>query len=429
MSKKITGWTRGLALSGLVAASASAAELTAEEKSAQLHFFETKIRPMLAENCYECHGEKKQKSDLRLDNISYILQGGKSGPALVRGEVEKSAMIEAVSYENPDFQMPPKKRLSESQVADLKKWVAMGAPWPESEAVTVRKKGEFTEEERSWWSFQPVKKAAVPEVDEKKFRVENAVDRFVARKLAEHDLPQAPEAGAREVLRRVYYDLHGLPPSEAEVEAYLKDGDPDKFAKLVDKLLASPRYGERWGQHWLDLVRYAESDGYRADGYRPDAWPYRDYVIKSFNEDKPYDVFVREQLAGDEIAPDDPEVFIGTAFLRNGIYEWNQANAEMQRDIIVKELTGVTSEVFLGLSVACAECHDHKFDPILQEDYYRLRSFLEPVQWREDIPLATPEARKAHEEKMAAWRAEGGEALTTWENLMVKAEESGEKNA
>jgi hypothetical protein len=288
---------------------------------------------------------------------------------------------------------------------------------------------EFTAEERGWWSFQPVKKVAPPAVDESRARIAGEVDRFVVAKLHAVGLEQAPEAETRELLRRIHYNLHGLPPDEARIAAYLKDPRPDKWERLIDELLASPRYGVRWSQHWLDLVRYAESDGYREDAYRPHAWPYRDYVIRSFNEDKPYDRFVREQLAGDEINPEDPETLIGTAFLRHGIYEWNQADAEMQRDLIVKELTGLTGEVFLGMSVGCAECHDHKFDPILQEDYYRFRAFFEPLQWRDDLPLANADEKRAYAAAMAAWEAEATEALAAWEAEKQRATAKGAAKA
>lgn len=390
-----------------------------------IQFFENRIRPLLAENCFECHGDKKQKGGLRLDNLGYILEGGDVGPVLVPGDAAASHLFRAVSYEDPDYEMPPDGKLADDKIADLKRWIEMGAPWPAAEVIAPRKPGEFTAEERGWWSFQPLKKVAPPEVP----GVAGEVDRFVVAKLHEAGLVQAPEAETRELLRRVYYNLHGLPPDEKEIAAYLSDPRPDKWERLVDELLASPRYGVRWGQHWLDLVRYAESDGYREDAYRPHAWPFRDYVIRSFNEDKPYNRFVREQLAGDEIDPDDPDTLIGTAFLRHGIYEWNQADAEMQRDIIVKEMAGLTGEVFLGLSVGCAECHDHKFDPILQKDYFRFRSFFEPLQWRDDLPLAKPDEKQAHAAAMAAWQAESADALAAWEAEKRPAVETGTAKA
>ncbi|MES2467950.1 MAG: PSD1 and planctomycete cytochrome C domain-containing protein [Verrucomicrobiota bacterium] len=394
-----------------------------------IQFFETKIRPLLAENCYQCHGGKKQKGGLRLDNLSYMLEGGKSGPALVPGDTGKSHLFRAVSYTDPDYEMPPDGKLPDHQIADLKRWIELGAPWPAAEVIAARKPGEFTAEERGWWSFQPLMKVTPPETGAGPGVIRNDVDRFVVEKLRHAGLTQAPEADRRELARRLYFNLHGLPPTPAQMEAWLQDQRPDAWERLVDELLDSPRYGMRQGQHWLDLVRYAESDGYREDAYRPDAWPYRDYVIKSFNADKPYDQFVREQLAGDELNPDDPGILIGTAFLRHGIYEWNQADAEMQRDTIVKELPGLTGELFLGLSVGCAECHDHKFDPILQKDYYRFRSFFEPMLWRDDLPLATPDEKAAHATAMAAWDAGAAAARTAWDAERRGAEASGSKKA
>lgn len=394
-----------------------------------IHFFETKIRPLLAENCYKCHDSKKQKGGLRLDNLGYMMEGGESGPALVPGDAGKSHLFRAVSYTDPDYEMPPDGKLPDHQIADLKRWIEMGAPWPAAEVIAARKPGEFTAEERGWWSFQPLMNVTPPGAGDGPGVIRNDVDRFVLEKLRHAGLAQAPEADRRELARRLYFNLHGLPPTPAQMEAWLQDQRPDAWEHLVDELLDSPRYGMRQGQHWLDLVRYAESDGYREDAYRPDAWPYRDYVIKSFNADKPYDQFVREQLAGDELNPDDPGTLIGTAFLRHGIYEWNQADAEMQRDTIVKELPGLTGELFLGLSVGCAECHDHKFDPILQKDYYRFRSFFEPMLWRDDLPLATPDEKAVHAKAMAAWEAESATARTVWEIERRSAEEAGIRQA
>ena len=410
----------------LACGAARAAEVSSPEA---IKFFETRIRPLLAENCYKCHSDKKQKGGLRLDNPGYMIEGGESGPALVPGDAAKSHLFRAVSYTDPDHEMPPDGKLPDHQIADLKRWIEMGAPWPASEVIAARQPGEFTAEERGWWSFQPLMKTTPPETTAGAGTVRNDVDRFVLSKLQPAGLPQAPEAAPRELVRRLYYNLHGLPPTEAQMESYLKNPAPDAYERLVDELLASPRYGMRWGQHWLDLVRYAESDGYREDAYRPDAWPYRDYVIKSFNGDKPYNQFVREQLAGDELNPDDPDVLTATGFLRHGIYEWNQVDAENQRDIIVKEMPALTSELFLGLSVGCAECHDHKFDPILQRDYFRFKSFFQPMIWRDDLSLATDNEKAAHASAMAVWEAESAITRAAWDAERKPAEEAGTKRA
>ena len=368
-------------------------------------FFEREIRPILVERCQQCHGEKKQKGGLRLDALAHLLRGGDSGPALRPGAPEKSAIIEAVSYKDPSFAMPPRSEggpLTEAQVQALTKWVAMGAPWPNhgKQAVAISEDG-FTAEQKNYWAFRPVTKPALPAAG--KGWAINEVDAFIADELAKQNIAPAPQANRHELVRRAYFDLHGLPPTPKQIEAFVNDPDPKAYEKLVDDLLASPRYGERWAQHWLDLVRYAESDGYNADGYRPWVWPYRDYVIESLNQDKPYDQFVREQLAGDEINPEDPKTLIATAFLRHPVYEWNQRDARGQWDIILTDMTDTTAEVFLGLSMGCARCHNHKFDPILQKDYYKLRAFLAPVLWRDDLKLATPQQQAQHAQATKAW--------------------------
>ena len=261
----------------------------------------------------------------------------------------------------------------------------------------------FTEEEKAWWAIRSLADPDVPATNSE--RVRNPIDAFVLRKLGESGLDLAHEARPRELIRRLYFDLHGLPPAPEKVEAFVtafSKGEDAAYLALVDELLASPRYGERWATHWLDVVRYADSDGYRADGFRPTAYLYRDYVIRSLNEDKPYDRFVREQLAGDELAPEDPDVLIATAFLRHGIYEWNQRDARMQWSLIMNEMTNVTGEVFLGVGIGCAQCHDHKFDPLLQKDYYSLQSFLSSVWWPENRKLGNPEQMAA----LGTWEEE-----------------------
>ncbi|MEO6245076.1 MAG: DUF1549 domain-containing protein [Opitutaceae bacterium] len=373
--------------------------------SGQRQFFENEIRPLLAHRCYECHGEKKQKAGLRLDSAARFAKGGDSGVIVVAGKPDDSLLIQAVRRIDPDLKMPPDDPLPPAEVALLEKWVAMGAPWP---ADTVASSGSavdeygFTAEQRAYWTFQPLANPMPPSQAGKNW-ARGDIDRFIAAKHAELKLTPAPEAGREEFARRIYFDVHGLPPTREQLAAFVNDRRPDAYERLVGEVLASPRYGERWAQHWLDLVRYADSDGYRADFLRPASWYYRDWVIRSFNADKPYDRFVREQLAGDEIAPDDPEVLAGTSYLRNAIYEYNQRDIRGQATLIVDDLTANAGEVFLGLSFQCARCHDHKFDPILQKDYFSLRSFFEGVLMRSDLKLATPDERTRFAEKQAAW--------------------------
>jgi len=381
-------------------------------------FFEMKVRPILAERCVGCHGPEKKKGGLRLDSLEAALKGGETSPALVKNDPAKSLMITAVEYKDEDLQMPPKKadQLSAADVETLKQWIAMGAPWPASKGPAMAKKQRvITDDDRAFWSFQPLKDVAPPDVADKGW-TRTPIDRFVFQKLAAEGLTPAPEAEKRSLIRRTTFDLHGLPPTPEEIEAFVNDTAPDAYDKLIDRLLASPRYGERWARHWLDLARYAESDGFRQDAFRPHAWPYRDYVIRSFNEDKPYDRFVQEQLAGDELAPDDPNVFVATAFLRHGLYEYNQVDVPAQWNEMLTDVTDTTADVFLGLSMGCARCHDHKFDPILQADYFNLRSFFGAMYPRSDAVLATPKqkadfaaAQKTWEEKTADIRAKMAE--------------------
>lgn len=279
----------------------------------------------------------------------------------------------------------------------------------------------ITASDRTFWSFVPVRDAAPPDAAGDGGWCRNAVDRFIFAKLKAEGLRPAPPADRAALIRRATFDLIGLPPTPEQVDSFVRDTSPDAYEKLIDRLLASPRYGERWGRHWLDLVRYAESDGFKQDAYRPNAWPYRDYVIKSINQDKPYDRFVMEQLAGDEIAPDDPNVLVATEFLRLGTYEYNQRDVPRQWQDMLDDVTDVTGDAFLGLSIGCAKCHDHKFDPILRSDYYRLQAFFAPMLPRNDLPLASQEARKTYEAKLAEWRKQTASIRAQMEPMEARA--------
>lgn len=256
--------------------------------------------------------------------------------------------------------------------------------------------------DHAWWAFQPLTKPAVPETPVDHWSV-NVIDRFAYARMRDAGIEPAPRATDSELLRRVYFDLVGMPPTPAEIDAFMNDSSADPWGSLIDRLLDDRRYGEHWARFWLDLVRYAESDGWNKDSYRANIWRYRDYVVNAFNADKPYPDFVREQLAGDEIGEDNPEDLIATGFLRLGIYEYNQRDAKPHWNDIMNEMTDVTGDVFLGLSMSCSRCHDHKFDAIPQIDYFGLRAFLEPVIWRDDIPGATEEEQAAWREQQANW--------------------------
>ena len=371
----------------------------------QVHFFETEVRPVLAMHCYKCHGEEKQNGELRIDSLEALLKGGESGPAIVQGKPEESLLVEAINHES--FEMPEQK-LDDKTIGILTRWVRMGAVWPASNSKqfdwTAKPQMKFTEKDRSFWVFQPVKTPHVPAVADPRWS-KNPIDQFIKHKLKQAGLEPAPQADRLVLIRRASFDLIGLPPTPVEVDQFLSDKDSDDvaFAKVVDRLLESKHYGERWGRHWLDLVRYAESDGFNQDAYRPTAWRYRDYVVDSFNADKPYNQFVMEQIAGDEIAPDDPQAQIATGYLRHYIYEYNQRDARTQWDDILNNVTDTTGEVFLGFGMGCARCHDHKFDPITQEDYFRLKAFFAPMMPRDEVVIATVEQKAEYNSKLKVW--------------------------
>ncbi len=350
-------------------------------------YFEQKVRPLLAENCFSCHGSRKQKGGLRLDSLESVLKGGEAGPAVVAGKPDESLLIEAIHYQG--LEMPPTGKLAPEQIGVLTRWVSLGAPWPSrnnrahaASNADQSGKSPFNAVDRGLWSLKPVRRPVVPDFATPGFRdrtdwSQNPIDRFVRKSLLDHGLTPAPEAGKAILIRRVTFDLTGLPPTPDEVDAFLVDNKPDAYERLIDRLLASPYYGQRWGRHWLDLVRYAESDGYRQDAFRPAAWRYRDYVVGAFNTDKPYDRFLTEQLAGDELDPDDPELRIAAGYLRLGTYEYNQRNVRGQWSDILNDITDTTGEVFLGLGIGCALSRS-QVRPDPSEGLLPAPSFLHP---------------------------------------------------
>ncbi len=380
--------------------------LTAAEPSPQdAEHFAKKVRPVLEKNCFSCHSHaaKKSKGQLMVDSRAALLKGGESGPALDEKNLGESLVLKAIRYGPDDVQMPPRGKLADDDLAILETWILKGAHFPGEKAVKAgRAPGAITDEDRAWWAFQPIKSVEAPAVANPLWN-HNAVDRFIYARLEREGLKPARPAQRVHLIRRVYFDLVGLPPSQEEIEAFVSDADPKAFEKLVDRLLASPRYAERMARFWLDLVRYAESDGFRLDGYRPSSWRYRDYVIRSFQQDKPFDQFLREQIAGDEYRPNDPDAHIATGFLAHGIYEYNQRDVRTQTSDILNEVTDVAGEVFLALSFGCARCHDHKFDPILQKDYFRLRAFFEPLLIEQEAPVRTATQKKAYDAQHAIW--------------------------
>ncbi|REJ93847.1 MAG: DUF1549 domain-containing protein [Planctomycetota bacterium] len=360
--------------------------------------FDHEIRPILSAKCQKCHGPNRQEGGLRLDTEAAMRAGGESGSLLPSQASPDGLLLEAVRRES--LEMPPDEPLADEEIAALAKWIERGAPWPEHGA-SVRVDPHFTDEDRQFWSLRPVQDPEVP-LDETDGWARGSIDRFVWRNMQADDQQPAAEANRYALLRRLCLDLTGLPPTREQIDAFVADRRPDAYERLVDRLLASPHYGERWAQHWLDLVRYADSNGFKTDEPRPHAWRYREYVVNALNEDRPYDQFITEQIAGDEIAPDDPQVLVATGYLYCGIYESNQANIWTQRLELLNDITDVTGDVFLGLSMSCARCHDHKFDPILQKDYYRLQAYFTPLLMRDATEMPNVEQLA----KQAAWEQE-----------------------
>ena len=373
-------WVRLLSLH---AAFAGAADLPAD----QIEFFETKVRPVLAEHCYKCHSAEsgKSKGSLTLDSKDALRKGGGTGPALLEGDPDKSLLIQAVRYTDEDLQMPPKDeggKLSADQIAALEAWVKMGAPDPRDAAG--KPAALDMAKARQHWAFQPVKKPAKPAVKKTNW-VLTPVDAFVLAQLENKGLSPAEPADKRTLLRRITYDLSGLPPTPEETEAFLKDRSPDAYMKVVDRLLASPRYGERWGRFWLDVARYADTKGYLAGNVErryPFSHTYRDYVIRAFNEDKPFDRFVVEQLAADQLPlGPDKSALAAMGFLTLGRRFLNNQND------IIDDRIDVVSRGLMGLTVTCARCHDHKFDPIPSSDYYSLHGVFASSDEPTEKPL------------------------------------------
>jgi len=334
---------------------------------------------ILQQNCATCHSGAKPMGGLHLTSRAEILKGGASGPAVSLAKPESSLLLRAINYRGP--QMPPGGKLPQTQIDQLTEWVKQGLPWPDKESAPAPAHTgppPVTPETMKFWSFQPVRPSRVPAVKNAGW-VRNPIDAFVLRRLEAAGASPAPPASREALIRRAYYDLLGLPPAPEEVRAFLADRSPNAWEKVVDRLLVSPHYGEKWGRHWLDLVHFAETNSYERDGVKPNAWRYRDYVIDSFNRDKPYDRFVIEQLAGDEQPGRAPEKLTATGYYRLGIWDDEPVDREQALYDDLDDVVSTTGQVFLGLTVGCARCHDHKIDPIPQKDYHRLLAFFAAV--------------------------------------------------
>jgi hypothetical protein len=387
---KACSFKLGLALLGAyVLPTASLSQATEGAATPEeIAFFEKNIRPILVKECYTCHAStaEKIKGGLTLDTREGIRKGGNSGPAVVPGDVKKSLLLQAIQQSQEELKMPPKKKLADDVIADFQKWIAMGAPDPRDSTITSTKKEIDIKKGRAFWSFQPLQQRTPPAVKDSAWP-KSEIDRFLLAGLEAKGLKPVRDTDPWTLLRRVYFDLIGLPPSAGEVEYFVKEYPARPQAALemvVDKLLASPQFGERWGRHWLDVARYAESSGRSINFAYPHAWRYRDYVIDSFNKDKPYDQFIREQLAGDLLpAKDDKEkaeFLIATGFLAIGPKTHDERNRQQFAMDVADEQIDVTFQAFQGMTVACARCHDHKFDPIPQKDYYAVAGIFRSTQ-------------------------------------------------
>lgn len=394
-------------------------------------FFEQQVRPLLADHCIKCHGSGKQEGGLRLDKLDHLLSGGDSGAAVRPGDLNGSLLVSAIRYE--DFEMPPTGQLPPEKRAVLEAWIASGAVWPNAGegGAEIRARSGVTDEDRQYWAFQPIKKVPLPDLQgiPDSDRVQTAVDTFLIDKLHQQGLQMAPVADRRTLLRRLYFDLLGVPPTPSDTAAFLQDNEPLAYERLVDRLLDDSRYGQRWARHWLDLVRYAETDGFKQDAYRTTAYLYRDWVIAAFNQDKPYDQFVLEQLAGDEMTGANQDTRAATGYLRHWIYEYNQRDVRTQWSNILNDLTDITGEVFMGLGVSCARCHDHKFDPVLQRDYYRLQAAFAGFFPVDNALQGDDESLQQYHQQLDEWQTRAGELLKQIEAIEEPVKNSVAKKA
>ncbi len=407
----------------------SGAKVRAADDAAGLAYFESKIRPVLVERCYECHssGAKKLRGGLRLDTRDGIRAGGDSGPAVVPGNLDESLVFQAISGAQGVDRMPPKGVLPAGVIADFREWIKMGAPDPRD-----RKAGGLAAGQTDWWSLKPLLRPTVPRVGVVKTGwPSNPIDAFILAKLTEKGLAPSPVADRRTLIRRLSFDLLGLPPEPEEVDAFESDRSADAYERLVERLLSSPHYGERSARYWMDLVHFAETHGHDQDRIRPNAWPYRDYLIHSFNRDKPYGRFVAEQVAADALFPDEPELVVALGMLAAG--PWDEGSLRDIRDDSIDrqighymdrdDMVSTVMSTFVSSTAGCARCHDHKFDPISQDDYYSLQAVFAGVDKAErpyDTDAAVSRLRRSLGEQLEAAKKSNADGAG-WISAMLGA--------
>ncbi len=349
-------------------------------------FFDSQVKPLLEEHCWECHRSDPDDlgGELSLASRESMITGGDSGSLLDDISPQKSLLLRVLSYDDDAYQMPPEGKLSDKEIAVFEKWVDLGLPWnPDDELQLELDDGDgppqVNAETKNWWSFQKVKRPDIPATTDSNW-ASNEIDSFILARMEKANLKPAIDATKTELVRRASYDLLGLPPTAQQVEAFVSNDSPSAWEELIDELLASPHYGEKWGRHWLDLVGYAESNSFERDNTKPFVWGYRDYVIRSFNEDKPYDQFLTEQLAGDELDDVTIDSMTATGFYRLGAWDDEPADRKLAKYDELSQIVTVVGQSMMGLTVDCARCHDHKFDPIPQSDYYQMVSFFENIR-------------------------------------------------
>jgi mono/diheme cytochrome c family protein len=420
---------------------AAPAEQTTEFSAADLEYFRDVVEPVLAQHCYGCHGNGKDKGGLSFYTRAGLLKGGESGAVVDWDNLPASPLLEAINYTG--LQMPPSGKISAERINILTEWLRRGAPMPvrEDAVEAAHHSPQVNEQTRAHWAFRPVQRPPVPAVANPAWSV-NPVDSFIMAQLVSRDLQPNPPTDRRVLIRRVYYDLLGLPPSPEEVEEFARNTDPQAYPQLIEKLLSSPHYGEHWARYWLDVVRYAESNSFERDNPKPFVWKYRDYVIRAFNEDKPYDQFIIEQLAGDELADPSKDAIIATGYYRLGAWDDEPADPELARYDDLDDILATTSQGLLGLTMNCCRCHEHKLDPLPHADYYRFLAFFinterygvrgdDSIYARSVRDISTPAEQAQFQQELVAYQArveDLREALDVVEEQILEHLVGGEKD-